>query len=492
MTVSSRVLISRRLVSGFGDGLAHRCLRRRSGHPDGLRAELHVDVGDAGHLAHLRGDGADTVVAAHVRHGQQELVHGGGPFLTAGDRSSPDADHGERRGCPFPVATAPGAARAWTAIGQRPASGGTEGRARPGSIPRGVLMSVPTYVHELSALRHVTIDIVGMTCASCVRRVEKALSRVEGVQIAEVNLATEAATVAFDPAVVTLDHLSAALGKAGYTATQRAAAALNAPETAPHADTGGASAKEAEIVRLRRLWQGALATGLSMMVLMYLPLPVDVMDWLMPLLLVVATVVQFWAGRPFYSAAWAAGRHGAVNMNTLVALGTTVAYGYSAFVTLWPAQAERLGLPLHVYFEISVVVTALVLLGRWMEARAKRSTTAAIAALVGLQPPTARVLRGEVEVDVPIEQVVVGDLLRVRPGEKIPVDGVVVEGTTAVDESMLTGEPLPAGKAAGDVLIGSTVNTTGSVVMRATAVGTDTTLAQIVRLVEDAQGSKAP
>jgi Cu+-exporting ATPase len=353
-------------------------------------------------------------------------------------------------------------------------------------------MSVPTSVHELSALRHVTIDIVGMTCASCVRRVEKALSRVEGVQIAEVNLATEAATVAFDPAVVTLDHLSAAVGKAGYTATQRAAAAVNAPETAPHADTGGASAKEAEIVRLRRLWQGALATGLSMMVLMYLPLPVDVMDWLMPLLLVVATVVQFWAGRPFYSAAWAAGRHGAVNMNTLVALGTTVAYGYSAFVTLWPSFAERLGLPLHVYFEISVVVAALVLMGRWMEVRARRGTTAAIAALVGLQPPTARVVRGDAEVDVPLEQVAVGDLLRVRPGDKVPVDGVVVEGATTVDESMLTGEPLPVGKAAGDTVIGSTVNGTGSVVMRATAVGTDTTLAQIVRLVEDAQGSKAP
>ncbi len=357
-------------------------------------------------------------------------------------------------------------------------------------------MSTPTPVRELSTLRHVTLDIGGMTCASCVRRVEKALTRVDGVQVAEVNLATEAATVAFDPAVVSFDGLSAAVGKAGYTAAVHVDAASAPAGTTsappPAADAAGPSAKDAEIARLRRQWQVALVTGLSMMVLMYLPLPVDVMDWLMPLLLVVATVVQFWAGRPFYAAAWAAGKHGAVNMNTLVALGTTVAYGYSAFVTLWPAQAERLGLPLHVYFEISVVVTALVLMGRWMEARAKRSTTAAIAALVGLQPPTARVLRGEVEVDVPIEQVVVGDLLRVRPGEKLPVDGVVVEGTTSVDESMLTGESLPVGKAAGDTLIGSTVNATGSVVMRATAVGTDTTLAQIVRLVEDAQGSKAP
>jgi Cu+-exporting ATPase len=379
-------------------------------------------------------------------------------------------------------------------------------------------MSTPVSVTELSTLRHVTLDIGGMTCASCVRRVEKALSRVDGVQSAQVNLATEKASVAVDPSV-TFDVLSAAVGKAGYTITEHAAPtaapspgasgpspAASGPSPAASGPSPAASGpspsrrdadavrhdRDAEIARLRRQWRVALVTGLSMMVLMYLPLPLDVMDWLMPLLLVVATVVQFWAGRPFYSAAWAAGRHGAVNMNTLVALGTTVAYGYSAFVTLWPAQAERLGLPLHVYFEISVIVTALVLMGRWMEAKAKRSTTAAIAALVGLQPTTARVVRDDAEIDVPIEQVAVGDLLRVRPGEKIPVDGVVVEGTTAVDESMLTGEPLPAGKVAGDVLIGSTVNTTGSVVMRATAVGTDTALAQIVRLVEDAQGSKAP
>src|SRR4051812_21289141 len=418
------------------------------------------------------------------------------PSWHLGDRSSPDADHGGTRGCPFPVATARGVAQAWTANGQRRTSGAAEGGLDP--KPRGVLMSVATPVHELSALRHVKLDIGGMTCASCVRRVEKALGRVDGVQTAEVNLATEAATVAFDPAVVTPDSLFAAVGKAGYTATERADVAGALPGTtsprpqAADTDTGGASSKEAEIARLRRLWQVALVTGLSMMVLMYLPLPVDVMDWLMPLLLVVATTVQFWAGRPFYSAAWAAGRHGAVNMNTLVALGTTVAYGYSAFVTLWPSVAERLGLPLHVYFEISVVVTALVLMGRWMEARAKRGTTAAIAALVGLQPATARVVRGDAEVDVPLEHVAVGNLLRVRPGEKLPVDGVVVEGNTSVDESMLTGEPLPVGKAAGDSVIGSTVNGTGSVVMRATAVGTDTTLAQIVRLVEDAQGSKAP
>src|SRR5436305_1436394 len=175
-----------------------------------------------------------------------------------------------------------------------------------------------------------------------------------------------------------------------------------------------------------------------------------------------------------------------------VALGTGVAFGYSAFVTLWPAAAERWGLPLHVYFETSLVILALVLAGRWMEARAKKRTAAAITALVGLAPKTARVLRDGAEVDVPVEQVTVGDLVRVRPGEKVPVDGVVTGGATAVDESMLTGESLPVDKAVGAQLIGATINRTGTVVLRATAVDADTALAQIVRLVEDAQGAKVP
>ncbi|GLZ14885.1 hypothetical protein Acsp04_51200 [Actinomadura sp. NBRC 104425] len=335
-------------------------------------------------------------------------------------------------------------------------------------------------------------DIGGMTCASCVRRVEKALTRVDGVETAEVNLATEVATVTYDPGRVTVEELTAAVGRAGYTATVRRRAEQQPPS--PHAEDDQAGEEEGarELAVLKRTWQVTLAVGLSMMALMYLPLPIDAMDWLMPLLLVVATVVQFGAGRPFYRSAWAAARHGAVNMNTLVALGTTVAYAYSAFVTLWPAQAERWGLPLHVYFEISVVVIALVLTGRWMEARAKRRTATAIRTLLGLQPRTARVLRGGAEAEVPVEDVAVGDLVRIRPGEKVPVDGVVTEGSSTLDESMLTGESMPVAKGAGDVLIGSTINRTGSLVMRTTAVGQDTTLAQIVRLVADAQGSKAP
>ena len=228
------------------------------------------------------------------------------------------------------------------------------------------------------------------------------------------------------------------------------------------------------------------------MAVMYVPIYLDAMDWLMPLILVVATGVQFWAGASIYQAAWAAAKHRTTHMNTLVALGTGVSYAYSAFVTLWPGLAQKWGLPLHVYFETSLVVIALVLLGRWMEQRARRRTASAIKALVGLAPKTARVLRDGTEVDVLLEDVRAGDLVRVRPGEKLPVDGVVTDGSSTVDESMLTGESLPVTKQAGDPVIGATLNRTGTLLIEATAVGADSTLAQIVRLVEDAQSSKAP
>ncbi len=350
--------------------------------------------------------------------------------------------------------------------------------------------SAPLEMTEATA--SCTLDIGGMTCASCVGRVEKALRRLPGVATAEVNLATEAATVRFQPAQVGIDELTAAVARAGYTATPRREAQQTEPAD-KDADTGTQDRNGAAQLRaLKRKWQTTLAVGLGLMVLMYVPLYLDTMDWLMPAILVVATVVQVWAGADIYRAAWAAARHGSTNMNTLVALGTGVAYAYSAFVTLWPAAAERWGLPLHVYFETSLVILALVLAGRWMEAKAKKQTAAAITALVGLAPKTARVLRDGAEVDIPLEQVLVGDLIRIRPGEKVPVDGVVTDGATALDESMLTGESLPVDKTTGDAVIGATINRTGSIIVRATAVGADTALAQIVRLVEDAQGAKVP
>ncbi|MCA1647356.1 MAG: heavy metal translocating P-type ATPase [Chloroflexi bacterium] len=346
----------------------------------------------------------------------------------------------------------------------------------------------------------VTLPVEGMTCASCVRRIEKTLNRVAGVQDASVNLATEKAKVVFDPAQVTIDQMRAAVARAGYRVGEL-------PETAPVAASSTldgslvqapAPAEQAhdldrqrEIDDLKRKWTVSLIAGLAMMAVMYLPLNVPT-DVLAPALLIVATAVQFWAGAPIYRAAWAAAQHGSTNMHTLVAVGTSAAFAYSAFVTLWPRLAQQWGFPQHLYYETAVIIIALILMGRWLEARAKKQTGAAIKALMGLQARTARVIRGGVEQDVPIEAVLVGEQVRVRPGEKVPVDGVVIEGRSALDESMLTGESLPIEKGPGEQVIGATLNKTGSFVFRATKVGRDTTLAQIVRLVEDAQGSKAP
>ena len=357
-------------------------------------------------------------------------------------------------------------------------------------------ITLPSPDHEEK--EETTFDIEGMTCAACVRRVERALTRVEGVSDASVNLATERASVTFDPDLVNLEALASAVAKAGYSATPVA----HDPAPEPVSELASATDGDAELDRRTQVRDAAisdlkvkslvsLAVGAVMMVLMYTPLPVSEQT-LAPLLLIAATVVQFWAGRVFYVQTWAAARHRTTNMNTLVAVGTSVAYGYSAFVTLWPHLAVRWDLPYNLYYESAVIIIALILMGRWLEARARKHTGDAIRALMGLQARTARVIRDGVERDIPIEHVRVDDLVRVRPGEKVPVDGLIIDGQSALDESMLTGESLPVDKAPGDSVIGATLNRTGSFVFRATKVGKDTALAQIVRLVEDAQGSKAP
>jgi P-type Cu+ transporter len=339
---------------------------------------------------------------------------------------------------------------------------------------------------------NVTLPIEGMTCASCVRRIEKALSKVEGVEEASVNLATEKAHVVYDPNLASLEHLTAAVERAGYKVGELPQAAATQVSTAASQPEDALDReRQRELDDLKLKWSVSLVVGLLMMALTYIPLSLP-MDVIAPILLIAATIVQFWAGRPIYQAAWASARHGGTNMNTLIAVGTSVAYAYSAFVTLWPRLAVEWGFPQNLYFETAVIIVALILLGRWLEARAKKQTGAAIRALMGLQARTARVIRGGLEQDVPIESVVVGDLVRVRPGEKVPVDGVIEEGRSALDESMITGESLPVEKARGDQVIGATLNKTGSFIFKATRVGKDTTLAQIVRLVEEAQGSKAP
>jgi len=371
---------------------------------------------------------------------------------------------------------------------------------QPVAIPRHANGNDATF----SAPAETVLPIEGMTCASCVRRVEKSLATVPGVSDASVNFATEQAVVRFDPGQTTLADLRAAVTRAGYRVGDEVVAAplvqlagvASIPGAAPLSPAEAAleareRRRDHEIAALKVKWQVSLAVGLGMMALMFLPFPIAPLT-LAPILLIAATIVQFWAGSEFYRQTWAAAKHGATNMNTLVAVGTSAAYLYSAFVVLWPALAASWSLPYHLYFESAVIVIALVLLGRWLEARAKRSSGEAIKALMGLQAKTARVVRNGVEVDVPVEEVVAGDLIRVRPGEKIPVDGVLREGSSSVDESMLTGESMPVDKRAGDTVFGATINRTGGFVFAATKVGRDTTLAQIMRLVEQAQGSKAP
>lgn len=334
-----------------------------------------------------------------------------------------------------------------------------------------------------------TFDIEGMTCAACVRRVEKVLLKVPGVTEATVNLATERATVHRSDETIDTATLVQAVEKAGYHATPVIEPSDTATVALPEQDRE--LRRDDRIDDLRTKSLVSLSIGIVLMILMYVALPVSMMT-LAPMLLIAATVVQFWAGREFYSAAWSAARHRSTNMNTLVAVGTSVAYGYSAFVTLWPHLAVRWNLPYHLYYESAVIIIALILTGRWLEAKARRATGDAIRALMQLRSNTARVLRNDRELDIPIDQVVVYDLIRVRPGESVPVDGLIIDGRSTIDESMLTGESLPVDKISGDTVIGATLNRTGSFVFRATRVGADTVLSQIVKMVEEAQGSKAP
>jgi P-type Cu+ transporter len=327
----------------------------------------------------------------------------------------------------------------------------------------------------------ISLPVSGMTCAACARRVEKALSGTTGVRAANVNLATEKATVEYDSASVGLGELVGAVEGAGYGVVRE--------EEAPVED---ARAREYERLRGRFVVAAVLTAliligSLPHMFGVMLPIPTG---WLNLGLLLLATPVQFWAGWRFYRGAWGSLRHGAADMNTLVAVGTSAAYLYSAVATLAP-QLFAAGRA-DVYFDTSALIITLILLGRLLEARARGRTGAAIKKLAGLQAKTARVVRRGEEMDVPLESVEVGDIVVVRPGEKVPVDGRVLAGESAVEEAMITGEPMPVVKRAGDEVIGATLNTTGSFRFEATKVGKDTALSQIIKMVEEAQGSKAP
>jgi Cu+-exporting ATPase len=335
-------------------------------------------------------------------------------------------------------------------------------------------------------VREASFGVTGMSCASCVGRVERALKKVPGVLEANVNLASERATVEYLGGAVELWDLETAVEGAGYRVVRG------------EEESSVEDAHEREYRKLRVDF--LLAAVLTAMILIgSLPVmlgfqPPVPMSWLNLGLLALATPVQFWAGRRFYRGAWGALKHGQANMNTLVVMGTSAAYLYSAVATLAPGLFAG-GSMAHVYFDTSALIITLILLGRLLEMRAKGRTNEAIKKLAGLQARTARVVRGQgpgEEIDVPVEDVEVGDIVVVRPGEKVPVDGRVVSGESAVDEAMITGESIPVTKRSGDEVIGATINTSGSFRFKATKVGKDTALSQIIKMVEEAQGTKAP
>ena len=331
------------------------------------------------------------------------------------------------------------------------------------------------------------LPVRGMHCAACVGKVERALTRVAGVEQASVNLATEQATVSFDPDQTSFEALQTAVEAAGYE--------LTPPRSDAQADgTPDAEQAAREADERRAKLKLVVGTVLSVPVLLggmshLLPwVPAVLRDpWV---LLALTTPVQFWVGAEFHRGFLHDLRYRSASMSTLVSVGTNAAYVFSVAVTLWPHVFPMHGAML--YFDVSAVVITLVVLGRWLEARARGRTSEAIRRLVSLAPRTARLVRDGAEVDVPTAEVRIGDFVRIRPGERVPVDGVVTEGASTIDESMLTGESLPVEKALDSKVFAGTVNRTGSFIFRAARVGSETALARIVQLVAEAQGSRAP
>ncbi len=342
-------------------------------------------------------------------------------------------------------------------------------------------------------MQNATLKLRGMGCASCAKSIEDAIRSVPGVNECSVNFGAERATVEYDPKKTDLQVIQDAVSAAGYSAS-----ALEPQNIMASEDDAEKRAKSREIRELTRKFvvSAILSTlivlgSIPMMTGLHIPL---IPAWLHNpwLQLVLTSPIQFWCGASFYANAWKAFKRHAATMDTLVALGTSTAYIYSLFPTIFPDWFTAQNLRPDVYYEAAAVIITLILLGRLLENRAKSQTGEAIRKLIGLQAKTARLIRKNQEVDVPIEEVEIGDVILVRPGEKIPVDGEVIEGTSTIDESMVTGESVPVKKQPGDEVIGATINKTGSFKFQATRVGKDTVLAQIVQLVQQAQGSKAP
>src|SRR3989344_9545378 len=326
-------------------------------------------------------------------------------------------------------------------------------------------------------MKKITFPIIGMHCASCSRLIERQLKSVPGVLNCSVNYGSEEAVVELDRGREKEKDIATAVRKAGYKAI------LGSDQK---------SLEETKEEEKRKHLKGLKIKVLVSLVLSFFVFDGSFPEWFsfIPsflaqpyVLLLLATPVQFWAGEEFYLATWSGLRNRAASMDTLIAIGTSVAYGYSILSIFTGGE---------MYFDTAAVIITLILLGRYLEARAKAYTSDAIKKLLGLQAKTARIIRSGEEVDIPIEKVKVGDLIRVRPGEKIPVDGVITEGSSSIDESMVTGESIPVEKIKGDNVIGATINKSGSFVMKATKVGEYSVLSQIVKMVSEAQSSRAP
>ncbi|MGL6342496.1 MAG: heavy metal translocating P-type ATPase, partial [Waterburya sp.] len=342
-------------------------------------------------------------------------------------------------------------------------------------------------------LEKVTLKLRGMSCAACASSIESAIRAVPGVVECNVNFGAEQAALQYNSRQTSIEEIQRAVAEAGY-----AAYSLQDQDMITGEDDAEQATRQAESRDLiRKIIVGGvisliLITGsLPMMTGLKLPF---IPTWLHNswLQLILTAPVQFWCGYRFYVGAGKAFKRHAATMDTLIALGTSAAYFYSLFATVFPNFFLNQGLMLEVYYETAAVVITLILLGQWFENRARGQTSEAIRKLMGLQARDARVIRNGQEIDVPIQEVQIGDIILVRPGEKIPVDGKIISGSSSIDEAMVTGESIPVKKEPGDEVIGATINNTGSFQFRATRVGKDTVLAQIVKLVQDAQGSKAP
>ena len=339
-------------------------------------------------------------------------------------------------------------------------------------------------------LSKITLPIKGMTCAACVAAVENALRSLVGVVSASVNFATEKAAIEYFPSQAGIREFRKAVKEAGYEVVE-------AEKGEDIVEKEQRERQQAYLTLRRKVIIGAILAAPVFILMQWdmvglsriMPIPMRV-NFLLQL--IIETPVQFWIGRQFYTGAMAAARHRTTNMNTLIAVGTTSAYVYSVIATFFPSVFAIRGYSAGVYFDTAATIIVLILLGRLFEARAKGRTSEAIKKLIGLQAKTARVVRGSTEADLPIEDVEIGDIIVVRPGEKVPVDGVIKEGYSSVDESMVTGESIPVEKHAGDAVVGATINKTGAFKFEATRVGRDTMLAHIIEMVQTAQGSKPP